>query len=209
MAYFGVQFRGDAQAPAQRLRCASSTRAFDADDGPGHWDRARYIDEAGFTNDRVASPTGTSPRASTPGSRRTAPRWTRRRAGPGLGTFTEVAAAGGRRATRRCSRRADRAEGIAVLADGMSDMVQRACLLGRRARPHPAVADRRDGAARARRRSWRDGALVTGACRTSNLCLIRSGQDWSDTERRRAAHVPRRRRAGAARRHGLPARRRP
>ena len=28
----------------------------------------------------------------------------------------------------------------------------------------------------------RDGALVTGARRTSNLCLIRSGQDWGDTE---------------------------
>ena len=52
--------------------------------------------------------------------------------------------------------------------------------MGRHARPHPAVADRRDDAAAACPID-RAGALrrVRAA---RNLCLIRSGQDWSDTE---------------------------
>ena len=48
MAYFGVQSRGEPSEAAARTvgRIASS---FQANGGPSHWDRAQYLDEAGFT----------------------------------------------------------------------------------------------------------------------------------------------------------------
>ena len=49
MAYFGLQSRGAPPAAAEQAlaRLASD---FAAADGPTHWDRASYVDEAGFTN---------------------------------------------------------------------------------------------------------------------------------------------------------------
>jgi aldoxime dehydratase len=49
MAYFGVQSRGTLNADAEQAlaRLASD---FTAADGPTHWDRASYVDEADFTN---------------------------------------------------------------------------------------------------------------------------------------------------------------
>ena len=49
MAYFGLQTRGAPPIAAEQAmaRLASD---FAAADGPTHWDRASYVDEAGFTN---------------------------------------------------------------------------------------------------------------------------------------------------------------
>ncbi len=49
MAYFGIQTRGTPSAAAERA-IARIVSEFEMDGGPAHWDRARYIDEAGFTN---------------------------------------------------------------------------------------------------------------------------------------------------------------
>jgi len=49
MAYFGVQTR-DAPSKAAEQAMAQLTARFESDGGPSHWDRARYVDEAGFTN---------------------------------------------------------------------------------------------------------------------------------------------------------------
>ena len=49
MAYFGVQTRGEPSKAAEQA-LAWIVAAFGQDGGPTHWDRARYIDEAGFTN---------------------------------------------------------------------------------------------------------------------------------------------------------------
>ena len=49
MAYFGVQTRGaPSKAALQALAWIASR--FESKDGPTHWDRAQYVDEAGFTN---------------------------------------------------------------------------------------------------------------------------------------------------------------
>ena len=47
MAYFGLQFR-PADEAASAAALARLTSALGADHGPGHWDRARYTDEAGY-----------------------------------------------------------------------------------------------------------------------------------------------------------------
>ena len=49
MGYFGVQYRG---AETQRVTAALNhlTKSFDLPNGPRYWDRARYVDEALYTN---------------------------------------------------------------------------------------------------------------------------------------------------------------
>jgi aldoxime dehydratase len=49
MAYFGLQYRGDPPAAATRLLADIAARFSDAN-GPSHWDRATYVDQAGFSN---------------------------------------------------------------------------------------------------------------------------------------------------------------
>ncbi|MGY4629984.1 phenylacetaldoxime dehydratase family protein [Bradyrhizobium sp. USDA 4486] len=49
MAYFGIQFLGDPPASTQSALDWISA-AFAAEDGAMHWDRACYVDEAGYTN---------------------------------------------------------------------------------------------------------------------------------------------------------------
>jgi aldoxime dehydratase len=48
MAYFGLQYRGE--APARAAALASLEAMFAAKNGPKHWDRAAYRDEAGYDN---------------------------------------------------------------------------------------------------------------------------------------------------------------
>src|SRR6516225_5998030 len=48
MAYFGLQYRGE--APARAASLASLEAMFAAKNGPKHWDRAAYRDEAGYDN---------------------------------------------------------------------------------------------------------------------------------------------------------------
>src|SRR3569623_1388860 len=49
IAYFGVQYRVTAPAAATAA-LAQVAKRFVAADGPTHWDRAQYVDQAGMTN---------------------------------------------------------------------------------------------------------------------------------------------------------------
>ena len=49
MAYFGVQYRGSTPAAATEA-LAEVTRLFAGQVGPTHWDRAQYVDQAGYAN---------------------------------------------------------------------------------------------------------------------------------------------------------------
>jgi aldoxime dehydratase len=49
MGYFGLQYRGEAP-PARDAALASLETIFAAKNGPKHWDRAAYRDEAGYDN---------------------------------------------------------------------------------------------------------------------------------------------------------------
>ena len=146
MAYFGVQSRG-APSKAAEQALARIAVPFRTADGPTHWDRASYVDEAGFTNvvtvaywdDRAKVRWLVSGRAR---------RWTgEQRTNDGYGTFIEAlypsvegyetlfSSLGTARRRRRARRRHERRGSGARL-------------LGRHARPHPAVANQRDGAFR-------------------------------------------------------------
>lgn len=49
MAYFGVQYRNVAPAAAMEALAEIGER-FAGEGGPTHWDRAHYVDQAGYTN---------------------------------------------------------------------------------------------------------------------------------------------------------------
>lgn len=178
MAYFGLQSRTlEDDAVSEAL--AAIAKAFGAEDGPGHWDRATYTDEAGFPTvvsiaywddpkhfDRWFAHHGAnwagSERPDTP-----------------LGFFTEVLRPSIDRYETLFSS-TGRPEGVGAMAEGLSGMVrEHAYWGGMRDRiplsqtdeMAPRGTPRVDGPAKHRR--------VTPH---QNICLIRSGQDWTDTD---------------------------
>ncbi|MBA2400952.1 MAG: phenylacetaldoxime dehydratase family protein, partial [Bradyrhizobium sp.] len=152
---------------------------FGQDGGPTHWDRARYVDEAGFTNvvttaywDDHAGFDGWFPAARDG--------WTgKRRNADGVGTFIEVlhpAVEG----YETLFSSLGRPEGVAVLADDMSGEVQEHAYWGGM-RDRIANSQTSEMAPSGEIRAVRDGARVR-VMPSDNVCLIRSGQDWGDTE---------------------------
>ncbi len=91
------------------------------------------------------------------------------------------------RATRRCSPRPAVPEGVAVLADGMSGEIQEhAYWGGMRDRIPLSQTDAMSPGGEPR--VIRDGARIRVVAH-DNLCLIRSGQDWTDTEASSARRI--------------------
>ena len=178
MAYFGLQTRGAPSAAAEQAlaRLASD---FTASDRPTHWDSASYVDEAGFTN--VVTVAYWDDRQTFdrwfPSARE---RWTgEQRTNNGFGTFIEALYPSVEGYETLFSS-LGRPEGVAVLADSMSgEVLEHAYWGGMRDRiPLSQTSEMAPaGAARA----IRDGARIS-IIPHDNLCLIRSGQDWGDTE---------------------------
>jgi aldoxime dehydratase len=176
MAYFGLQYRGEAPAAAASALGDLAAR-FAAAQGPSHWDRAHYIDQAGYSNvvsvaywDDVAKFD-----AWFEGAREA---WTGR-AADGIGRYIEVLRPAVARYETLFSS-PDRAEGVAVIADGMSGEVQEHAYWGGM-RDRIPLSQTDEMAPGGKPTLQRDGSRLRIFAR-DNLCLIRSGQDWSDTD---------------------------
>ena len=177
MAYFGLQFR-PADEAASAAALARLTSALGADHGPGHWDRARYTDEAGYETIVTIAYWDEPQRFDTWFAAQGAA-WTgEEKPGP-LGYFTEILRPSITRYETLFSS-VGRMEGIAVVADGLSDMVrEHAYWGGMRDRIPLSQIDAMTAAGMPKA----DGANChLRIVPHENLCLIRSGQDWSDTE---------------------------
>ncbi len=178
MAYFGLQTRGAPSVAAEQAlaRLASD---FAASDRPTHWDRARYVDEAGFTN--VVTVAYWDDRQTFdrwfPAARE---RWTGElRTNNGFGTFIEALYPSVEGYETLFSS-LGRPEGVAVLADGMSgEVLEHAYWGGMRDRIPLSQTSEMAPAGSAR--AIHNGARIQ-IIPHDNLCLIRSGQDWGDTE---------------------------
>ena len=178
MAYFGVQTRGELSAAADQA-LAWIVSGFAQDGGPTHWHRARYVDEAGYTNivtvaywDNHAKFNSWFPAARDG--------WTgERRNADGIGTFIEVLHPSVEGYETLFSS-LGRPEGIAVLADGMSGEVQEHAYWGGM-RDRIPVSQTSEMAPLGEIRIVEDGARIR-VMPSDNVCLIRSGQDWGDTE---------------------------
>jgi aldoxime dehydratase len=183
MAYFGVQYRGN-NAPAMAttaLHCIAA--ALRAAKGPGHWDRATHVDEAGFTN-TISIGYWNDPGLYAQWFSEHGTQWASGAfADPSVGTFAEVLQPAVERFETLFS--SDIPEGVAGVAAGLSDAVQEHAYWGG-VRDRIAMSQTHDMAP--------SGAPVILTSRQhqrvtphENICLIRSGQDWSvtDAEERR------------------------
>ena len=176
MAYFGVQHHGTAPAAAAEA-LAEIAAKFAAAGGPSHWDRARYVDQAGYEtivsvgywDDIVRFDAWFEPARET---------WTGRQR-EGIGTFIEVLRPTVARHETLFSS-PDRTEGVAVIAEGMSGEVQEHAYWGGM-RDRIPLSQTDAMAPGGTPKLVRDGARLRVVAH-DNLCLIRSGQDWSDTE---------------------------
>ncbi len=178
MAYFGVQYRGEPTAAVIEALATIAMR-FAADNGPSHWDRAQYVDQAGFSNVVSVAYWDDAARfdAWFEGAREA---WTGRGAeGSGVGRFIEVLRPHVERYETLFSS-LGRPEGVAVLADGMSGEVQEHAYWGGM-RDRIPLSQTSEMAPSGEPRVVRDGGRIRVVAH-DNLCLIRSGQDWSDTE---------------------------
>ncbi|GAA4751942.1 phenylacetaldoxime dehydratase family protein [Modestobacter marinus] len=179
MAYFGVQHAGDAPAEvaaAAADEVAALSGRLAATDGADSVEHARYVDERGHVTTVIiaywtdpaghARWTAGAPGWTDPAHRRT-----------GLGFFLEMLTPSVDRFETLFSN--DRLEGVARLADGLSGEIrEHGYWGGARDRLPLAQTDALDATGAPDVRD--DGVLrVTGP---DNLCLIRSGQEWSETD---------------------------
>ncbi|MGX4804237.1 phenylacetaldoxime dehydratase family protein [Bradyrhizobium guangdongense] len=176
LAYFGVQYRGTSPAAAAEA-LAEIARLFADEGGPSHWDRARYVDEAGYVNIVSVAYWDDIPHFDAwfmPAREA----WTGKTR-EDIGTFIEVLRPTVARHETLFSS-LGRPEGVAVIAEGMSGEVQEHAYWG-------GMRDRIPLSQTDPMSPGGDPELVRDGARMrvkahDNLCLIRSGQDWSDTE---------------------------
>ena len=178
MAYFGLQYRGDAP-PVRAAVLAWLEKAFAAKNGPKHWDRAAYRDEAGYDN--VVSVAYWDDQktfeAWFPAAR---DGWTGEQQNhAGLGTFIEVLSPSVSDYETLFSS-LGRPEGVAALANSFSgDIMEHAYWGGMRDRiPQSQTSEMAPAGTPG---LVRDGERLRVKPH-DNICLIRSGQDWSDTD---------------------------
>lgn len=176
MAYFGLQYRGEPPAAAASA-LSEIARLFTNANGPSHWDRAKYIDQAGYSNvvsvaywDDVSKFDSwfAAVRESWTGS-----------SSEGIGRFIEVLRPAVARYETLFSS-LGRAEGVAVIADDMSGEVQEHAYWGGM-RDRIPLSQTDEMAPGGKPALVRDGGRLRVKPH-DNLCLIRSGQDWSDTD---------------------------
>lgn len=178
MAYFGLQFRAaDEHLTVEPLERTAA--AFKADNGPGHWDRARYTDEAGYETIITIAYWDDTARFDAWFASHGAAWSGEEKSIVSLGFFTEILRPSITRYETLFSS-AGRMEGIAVVADGLSDMVQEHAYWGGMRDRIPLSQTSDMAATGAPQVTERNG--YRRIVPHENLCLIRSGQDWSDTD---------------------------
>lgn len=179
MAYLGIQFRADAQ-PAevtQALHCLGASLG--GQDGPGHWERAKYVDEAGYTN-IVSIAYWADPARHDEWFTRNGSQWASEGGfgGGSIGTYAEILRPRIERFETLFS--SNTLEGVGQLTSTMSDHIQEHGYWGS-ARDRFALSQVQSMAPSGEPRIMNDGRYQR-VLPQHNLCLIRSGQDWSETE---------------------------
>lgn len=178
MAYFGVQYR-DAPTAATRAAIDWLDRRFATDHGPSHWDRAQYVDQAGYTN-IVSVAYWDDPQLFDDWFADARDGWTgEARSKEEAGFFIEVLRPSVQSYETLFSS-LGRPEGIAVLAEGMSGEVEEHAYWGGM-RDRIPLSQTDSLSPRGDPRIVRTGARIQ-IVPHDNICMIRSGQDWTDTD---------------------------
>ena len=185
MAFFGLQHDAGADPARIRAMLDAAAERFAAADGPGHWDRATAVDAAGYTNvTSIAYWTDPAAFARWFEGPAFAPWWNDdARLADGVGHFVEIVMPRQETYETLFSSN-DRPEGVAMLAAGMSGMVQEHAYWGGARDRMPA--SQVDAMQPVGQPSVDVGGGTLGrrirVAPHENLCLIRSGQDWGDTD---------------------------
>ncbi|MFL6665485.1 MAG: phenylacetaldoxime dehydratase family protein [Rhizobacter sp.] len=177
MAYFGLQYTGTPAPVAASRALAGIAEGFAASHGPGHWDRARDVDRAGYTN-VISIGYWDDPVVFDAWFEAVGSRWTRGDPDAGIGTFVEVLRPAVERFETLFS--GDTPEGVAAIAGELSEPVQEHAYWGG-ARDRIALSQTDALAPAGAPRIKVDGLRRT-VIPHENVCLIRSGQDWSATQ---------------------------
>lgn len=177
MAYFGVQYTNKSNLAGAMKALKEIAGAFDSDRGPAFWDRATYVDEAGYTN-VFSVGYWRDPSDLDVWFGRHGDGWAAGAGAENIGTFTEIVRPPAERLEALFS--SNTSEGVANLALGFSDSVQEHAYWG--------------GARDRIPLSQTEAMTPVGNPKVighgthfrliphENVCLIRSGQDWSETE---------------------------
>ncbi|MEV4596963.1 phenylacetaldoxime dehydratase family protein [Amycolatopsis sp. NPDC049253] len=178
-AYLGVQYRTPEPPSVVIAALAELDAARSGEHAPDHHDRARFVDEAGYAT-VLTTFYWTDPAAYE--------RWAKAREAwtgpqhrsPDAGFFSEVVRPGVRRFETLFS--SDRTEGVSVAADKLSGEIhEHGYWGGARDRLPVAQTDRLEPGARPTAQTDPETGVVTVRPQ-GNLCLIRSGQEWTETE---------------------------
>jgi aldoxime dehydratase len=176
MAYFGVQHGKSAHPEAERLLHTIAS-AFGDELGPRNWDRARYLDEVGFTN-TISIGYWDAPSDFDSWFAKHGRGWANRTLATNeVGTFTEILRPTVERFETLFS--SDTVEGVACLAEGLSNEVQEHAYWGG-ARDRIPLSQTSDLAPSGEPCVLTEG-LHQRVLPHDNICLIRSGQDWMAT----------------------------
>lgn len=178
VGYFGVQYRDDRVSAAhEALR--ELAQSFSLSDGPARWERAHHIDAQGFENTLFITYWTDTPAFERWFASHGA-RWTAdERTEGSVGYFSEILTPPVDRYETLFSA-ADRPEGIGAAGVGLSGaVVEHGYWGGMRDRIPLSQTDTMEpvGASSTVLQGRRVRVVPS-----ENVCLIRSGQDWSDTE---------------------------
>lgn len=178
MAYFGVQYRGADEPALVGSALAALSDTCTATDGPGHVDRAVYTDEAGYRTTLTIAYWDDPARFDRWFADARATWLDERNSSDEAGFFVEVV----RPTTSRFETlfSSDRPEGVANLSEKFSGPVaDHAYWGGSRDRIPLSQTDPLDSGEPSVASGDGRRRVVRGQ---HNLCLIRSGQDWTDTD---------------------------
>jgi aldoxime dehydratase len=190
MAYFGVQWKDSHLAAQANAQFAQLTAYFAAADGAAHFDRAVEIDAAGFTNlIAIAYWTDTTAFSRWQADSKLAEWWESRAAAGGrLGYFRETFSPRIERFETLFSS-PDRMEGIGVALQGRSeqDVMDHAYWGSMRDRIPLSQTDALEASGGVIARTGLPASQRLRIAGHENLAIIRSGQEWTDTEGRERA----------------------
>lgn len=178
MAYLGVQYRTPEPPPVVVAALAALDSARSGEHAPDHHDRARFVDEAGYTS-VLTTFYWTDPAEHD--------RWAKAREAwtgpqhrsPDAGFFSEVVRPTVRRFETLFS--SDRTEGVSVAAGKLSGEIhEHGYWGGARDRLPIAQTDLLEPGTRPTAETNSETGVITVRPQ-GNLCLIRSGQEWTET----------------------------
>lgn len=182
MAFIGVQYVGERPDVVQEA-FTKIAESLTGEHAPGHWDRAEYVDEAGYTN--VVTAAYWASREAFAGwmeEKRFRFWWEdEARWRDGIGYFLEIFVPRAEDFETIFSHR--QPEGVSHLAEGMSEEVFEHGYWGS-SRDRIALSQVADLEPSGVPLAKHGSGFIAGRIKVApqdNVCLIRSGQDWSET----------------------------